>query len=183
MNGLLMMVVVLVYYIVERYDIPVKRIMKPKYLFFCVALVALLLPAAMQSGILKSVLASLGREATFTGRDLLWRDAILHITQSPIIGKGPNIKFFAATGLAKTQAHNLFLDCAAKYGLVSLFIMLATVFNEIKQISKMDNKNLAICCGLFIFVLMFHSIFDTMPLFPLICILSLSEYCALVKIH
>lgn len=83
---------------------------------------------SQNSGFAEYVTFLLGKDITFSGRYYIWMIAKNYIVESPILGNGPLIEYFPeGWAIHMTHAHNLYLDIAAKYGIVALSIALCTV--------------------------------------------------------
>lgn len=74
----------------------------------------------------------LGKDITFSGRSAIWIIAINYIKNSPILGNGPAIEFLPERWtIYMTHAHNLYLDIAAKYGIIALGITVYTIIKAL----------------------------------------------------
>lgn len=63
----------------------------------------------------------LGRDAGFTGRSLLWEQALELIKQKPLLGWGNDPEIIQIWG-GYFSSHNQLLDIAARGGLLTLFL-------------------------------------------------------------
>jgi len=81
---------------------------------------------------------SLGRDATLTGRDMIWQDMLLSIKENPFFGVGYNAFWVGEVGLSSeifsdyywniNQAHNGYVDIVNELGFIGLgFFMLVLV--------------------------------------------------------
>lgn len=80
----------------------------------------------------------LGRDAGFTGRSLLWSNAIELIKQSPFIGFGNNSDIIEIWG-SFFSAHNQLLDIAIRGGLTAMFIFVCLHISAFRNIARVSN--------------------------------------------
>ncbi|WP_075220236.1 O-antigen ligase family protein [Acuticoccus yangtzensis] len=101
---------------------------------------ALLVVAALQGDAQSGVLAAFGKDATLTGRTLLWAEGFNAIAQDPWFGSGYNAfwrvghapaeylwEAFYITAKTGFHFHNTYIQAAVGVGVVGLAVLLATI--------------------------------------------------------
>lgn len=171
MNSLLALFIVVVFLLLIRYAKIIMRFLGVYRLVFIALCATLIIVLPNIREIFKPILALAGRDTTFTGRDVLWEQAIKMTARNPVWGAGINVGFVLATGASMSHAHSYFLDQLARYGMVSFaflsFAFLA-VIRKIKNSKITYIKNINI---VFVFTIIIHSVIDQMNIFFLIIFL------------
>ena len=171
MNSLLALFIVVVFLLLIRYAKIIMRFLGVYKLVFIALCATLIIVLPNIREIFKPILALAGRDTTFTGRDVLWEQAIKMTARNPVWGAGINVGFVLATGASMSHAHSYFLDQLARYGMVSFaflsFAFLA-VIRKIKNSKITYIKNINI---VFVFTIIIHSVIDQMNIFFLIIFL------------
>ena len=116
-----------------------------------------------------------GRDATVTGRDVLWLQAFQGFMNKPITGNGINTSFTLATGVLATHAHSFFLDMLAKFGIIGFLAFCIMPISALKQINKQKDKELRILNNLIISVLFIHSVIDHLMIYNFVLFLATAE--------
>jgi exopolysaccharide production protein ExoQ len=88
------------------------------------------------------ILTSLGRDATLTGRTVLWQQ-VLAMHTSPLFGTGYDSfwlgdrveKFWAMYSWKPNQAHNGFLETYLNLGWIGLILLLGIIFSTYRKIA------------------------------------------------
>lgn len=84
----------------------------------------------------------LHRNVTFTGRSVLWDQAIELFLSSPYWGVGDFI-IYVVSGETMVHAHDFYLDILARYGVFVLITFILLVFYSVKASSKSKNAWIA----------------------------------------
>lgn len=84
------------------------------------------------------------KDATFTGRIFIWRDALFKISQSPILGYG---RYAAQASLLPsgyeymwTMSHNQILEIMMQGGVILLTVWAMLIGTMVKTINRLDSK-------------------------------------------
>ena len=85
----------------------------------------------------------LGKDLSFTGRTILWDNAITLFTTSPLIGVGYLDRITAITYIGNHISHNFILDTLYEGGILSIIFLLIIMFVVGKSLS---NKNKTLIC-------------------------------------
>lgn len=153
-NGFICIFLTFIYLLCEKYNLIFRKIFTPKFAILSITVFAIFIPF-FASGSFDWLFHLIGRESHFSMRTYIWKSAIDLIEQQPLFGNGVNVLFFANI----IQAHNVYLDLAAKFGLVVLFLFVMMLILISKKISK-TSKSYLNNNSFFFFILFFHSLFD-----------------------
>lgn len=109
-------------------------------LLFGVLTLAVLAVVALQGDAEESILAAFGKDATLTGRTLLWSEGLAAAAERPWFGSGYNAfwrighppaeylwELFYITARSGFHFHNTYIQTAVGVGLVGLALLLATM--------------------------------------------------------
>lgn len=84
------------------------------------------------------------KDATFTGRIYIWRDALLKISQSPIIGYGRYAaqasKLPSGYEYMWTMSHNQILEIMMQGGIILLTVWITMIVFMIRKINRLNSK-------------------------------------------
>lgn len=116
-----------------------------------------------------------GRDATITGRDVLWLQAIDAFKRFPVVGKGIDSTFTLETGVIATHAHSMFLDLLAKHGILGFAAFIGMAAVSIRQSIRCRNKGIRFLNILIISVLLIHSILDHLMIYNFILLIATAE--------
>ena len=84
------------------------------------------------------------KDITFTGRNIIWANSLLYISQKPVLGWGvlSTSQITSMLGsVASTSAHNQFLNTLLQGGLLLFAILLLLLTTIIKKIDAVQNNN------------------------------------------
>lgn len=136
------------------------------YLFLLVALFLIVFVFKSYKELLEPLFGLAGRSPTFSGRETVWNEAFEYLSSSPIFGAGPRIEFHLISmqeGVVVTPAaHSFFLDGLARYGLLYFIPMVAGVIGLYLLAFKKRTSLLVNITSGVLFVLLVHSLFDTL---------------------
>lgn len=121
--------------------------------------------------ILAPVLAFFGRNTTFTGRDILWLQAIRYFKMHPVIGNGINLDYILITGAEQNHAHSFYLDLLAKYGIFVLMIFIITTVVVLVKSNSHVLRNYTLLNNVIIGVILLHSIIDHLMIYNYVLVL------------
>lgn len=113
-------------------------------LLFCVSVVGLVV-----SGAISDVAAAVGKSATFSGREGIWRYSLDLIAQKPLFGWGIESAELSALKIGHTHCHNIVLQLCYSGGLASLMLFVGGVFEcrpcfDLKRASLADRMVIAV---------------------------------------
>lgn len=119
--------------------------------------------------------ALVGRNATITGRDYLWLQAIDMFLEHPLWGNGITQTFMLESNVVATHAHSFFLDTLAKYGIFTFLAFLNIVVTAMDF--QLKNRNMWYKVLNFIIMIIFlvHSVLDHLMLYNFIFFLCAAE--------
>jgi O-antigen ligase len=110
------------------------RLRWPAILFTGVLVAAI---GAALSLLTNTILGALGKDATLTGRSMVWKLVLIAISRRPLLGygfdvfwqglKGPSLEIIAGTGWVVPNAHNGFLQAALDIGYLGLALVLVNL--------------------------------------------------------
>ncbi len=116
----------------------------------------------MNLPIMEKLLAKLGRNITFSHRDVIWSHALSYLKNNPIFGAGANIKYRTVwSGEITRQAHSQYLDKLAKFGILPFIFLVAAIIKIFGSIRKCNDKNKMNLLATMLLIYMFHMAFDT----------------------
>lgn len=116
------------------------------------------------SGLISEFLSLLGRNASFTGRNVIWDYAVHLIGIHPLIGNGNNITYDVSQYYLVNHAHCFYLDALAKHGVLYAICFLADILLYLDNRASRKNLVLHILL-LLVFVFLFHAAFDDLNFF------------------
>lgn len=177
MNTLAMLILIFLFTIVFNYGKKIYRLISPVSVTILTIVIAVIILVPEIREKLEPVLQIIGRNTSFTGRDILWEQAIADFLRNPFSGKGILTQFRLETGVFQENAHSHYLDLLAKYG---VFVFLAYISIPICVLAKLikygkNNKRFIALKSVIVFVILFHSIIDHMPFYHFILIMNAVE--------
>ncbi|MCI9077629.1 MAG: O-antigen ligase family protein [Lachnospiraceae bacterium] len=182
MNTLVMLILIFIFAIVFNYGKEIYRLISPMTVIILTIVIAavILVPEIRKK--LEPVLQIIGRNTSFTGRDVLWEQAIADFIHRPLIGNGILTKFRLKTGVFQGNAHSHYLDLLAKYG---IFVFVAYILIPICALAKSvkygkQDKRFIALKSIIVFVILFHSITDHMPFYHFILIMNAIELLSVI---
>ena len=107
-----------------------------------------------------ALLSSLGRNASFTGRDTLWQQAIDYFRANPLFGSGENLVFTLKSGDVTNHAHSQYLNRLAKYGLVPFVFLAGSLAVLTERMTSARRTLLMNLIGSCLIVYLLHMSFD-----------------------
>lgn len=149
--------------------------LSPFLLEIIVIIGACLIVFGSTSSFLENILAMLGRDISFSGRGLLWKQAINLIVQNPLTGTGGATTFILATGVPMLHAHCFYLDIFAKYGVLVFASIIGMISFIMLRLSKEKKRKEIIVSGVFVFIYLVHCISEDTSIYFLSMILLLAE--------
>jgi O-antigen ligase len=160
-NTIICMILVLMLYLVAAF---LRRIFtKLNPVVFLIAFVAIiaLIYEGLESELIAGVLAKFKRSLTFSGRNVLWQQAVEYFSNSPLIGVGSEIIYTLVNKVTTAHAHSQWLDKLAKYGIIPLIFLVFVVLRTFIKSRKTVNREKAnLLCGMLL-IYMLHMSFDT----------------------
>ncbi len=141
------------------------------FFFICI------LAKADNNFIISTIVGLMGRDSTFTNRNLIWAQTLKYFLSNPLIGTG-EISFKVLNSI-QSQAHNMYLDILYKYGLIAFA---PYFFVIIYAGRKLQNYKKNFFGALFVgtmFIMLLHNCFDAMD--DYIFIFLIVVFCSLNK--
>lgn len=150
-----------IYFINNNYNLLFKR---QNILVWLMALVIVIsaIYLGLNLPIMEKILAKLGRNVTFSHRDVIWSHALSYFKSNPIFGAGANIQYRTVwPGEITRQAHSVYLDRLAKFGILPFMFLVVAIIKIFGSIKKCNDKNKINLLATMILIYMFHMAFDT----------------------
>jgi len=160
-NTVVCLLLVLVLYFLARFFKPFFAKINPLLCLIAFVAVIVLVYAGTESELLGNILAKFGRSATFSGRDVLWNQALTHFSEHPLFGAGWDITFTLRGGEISSHAHSQWLDKLAKFGLVQAVFLAGIVYLTINNARKCKVKWKGNVLAFLLLIYMLHMSFDT----------------------
>lgn len=161
MTGFITIFLSLGYLLLAKYRVFIRKVFTPKFALLMITVAAALIPF-VASGKFDWAFNLIGRESNFSMRTFIWASAINLIQQKPLWGNGKDGDIILYGG--QTQAHNIYIDYATKYGLITLVIFIIMLIIIAVKMSKNSKKDLVYINAFFFFILFFHSLFDSVTM-------------------
>ena len=117
------------------------------------------------SPLILHLLEMMGRDTTFSGRTILWRQALRYYNNNVMFGAGIDIVYHNFSGIVQYSAHSQFLDRLAKYGLIPFIPFVASFVYMEKQLMFTKLKKMSSMLGLFIALYLLRMGFDVYSLY------------------
>lgn len=176
-NSLLMLFIILIFSIIFNYGKIMYKFISPKIIIFLIITFAIIILSPTIRKSLEYILNLFGRDTSFTGRDVLWEQAIDCFIKSPVVGTGILTKFRLKTGVWANGAHSQFLDLLAKYGILVFTVYILIPICALYKAAKYDkyDKHFIAIKSIIVFVILFHSIIDNMYFYHFILIMLAVE--------
>lgn len=174
-NAVLCFVILFGFHILIKYNKKIFELCTPLRLLIAATGACCLIVLGSTSSLLKKIVGMIGRDLSFSGRDLLWRQALDTIKNHPFSGEGVGKTYILATGVPMLHAHCFYLDVFAKYGVVPFLSILGMISMVMRKLSKQGRKKIFISAGAFVFTYLIHCITEDTSLYALSAILLLTE--------
>ena len=150
----------LLIYLIARYLRPALTGLRPAVLIVILAAAVSLIYMGMMFPPFVALLSSLGRNASFTGRDTLWQQAIDYFRANPLFGSGENLVFTLKSGDVTNHAHSQYLNRLAKYGLVPFVFLAGSLAVLTERMTSARRTLLMNLIGSCLIVYLLHMSFD-----------------------
>lgn len=160
-NTILCLLMVIAVVVLAVYVRPLLTAINVKVLFLVLVLIMVCIYSGTQFNVVGSLLKALGRSATFSGRSVLWEQALQHLRENPLFGAGVDTIFTLASGVQTPHAHSQWMDKLAKYGLLPAMFVSLTIYLTFHRIRKHTDQYQATVYGLLLLIYLFHMSFDT----------------------
>lgn len=125
--------------------------------------------------LLVPILEMVGRDTTFTGRDVLWQQAIDIFMNHPFVGAGIRTGFVLATGVIQDNAHSNYLDILAKYGIGVFLSHVSNIVLVIVRACQSKSRSGVYLKAAFVFAIVIHSITDNMNTYFFLMFMMVTE--------
>ena len=122
-----------------------------------------------------TLLGRIGRDSTFSGRDVLWSQALSYITKSPLWGVGTNAKFILRDLRDAGHAHSQYLHRLALHGLIPFSFFVMSIIAIYRKGDKIRNKYNVHIIELLMSVYLLHMAFDTYPYYYFILMIVITD--------
>ena len=112
----------------------------------------------------EDLLSSFGKDLTFTGRTIIWDQALERIAQNPVFGGG-HISPYGYETLgnetwSSASSHNFYLDVLLETGIVGIAIVLLILLKLTHDIDRCDNRSMSQCFAILFFCFLLCYDFD-----------------------
>ena len=160
------------FYLLSQYAPKLMRRIRPKVTILVLIAVLLLIYMGLTFDPFVRFLKLFGRGTTFSGRVLLWKQAIRAFKAHPLFGAGSDLSFKLMKQIV-THAHSQYLNRLAKTGGVPFVLMAASVIAVIRSLERSRDRLLSALMGALLVIYMLHMGFDdyTYNFFTLILLL------------
>ena len=145
----------------------------PTYLIVLVAVFFIVIVFNAAS-IFADLLGALNRSTNFSGRDIVWAQAIDYVKSSPLFGCGDDIPFYLS-GSDAHHAHSFYLTYAAQYGVPAPVFFLLDAWLICVRVKNANNPYTNLLAIPYC-ILLFHSLFDVVDLSLVILLRTLIAY-------
>ena len=118
-----------------------------------------------RSRILDMITLALNRDATFSGRTVIWERVMELISKSPIIGCGVQANDTVAYQLGYRwvpHAHNLILQILYQGGFAALFVYVVMINLCLKQINEVRDTGISKGATIILFVFFIMALMETL---------------------
>lgn len=106
---------------------------------------------------------SLKKDITFSGRTLIWANALKLFKMHPIMGYGlQSSSFFKQYYFGVAHTHNILLNYLVTTGIIGLLLYICIIFSVAGKIKKISNKQIKILFTFVLSAILFLSIGDTL---------------------
>lgn len=160
-NTVLCLGMVAVLVLLAVYCKPLLSKLNVKLLLLILAVIMVFIYSGKQFALVSKLLSLAGRKPTFSGRDVLWQQAIEYFKENPVFGAGFDSIFTLASGREASHAHSQWMDKLAKYGILPAVFVAPTIYLTFHRIRKHKDKYRATIYGLLLLIYLFHMSFDT----------------------
>lgn len=164
-NALVCLLVPLLYLIVLSLGHGVYKLANAKMLFGLNVFAAWFIVATTNNPVIQKIVQLLGRNATYSGRDVQWQQAIEMFIENPLWGNGIFSRFQLRDGTWSEHAHSVYLDMLAKYGIVPFVIFVLTFVLILLKFTKCKDKKIVNFAGVVLFSVLLHNVFDMASVF------------------
>lgn len=174
-NAMLCLAILMCMLFMVKYTKNIYSCCSPAILVTAVFILGFMIVFGSTSNLLRSVVAIIGRDLSFSGRDTLWKQALEVVARNPLAGAGVNSSFVLATGAKASHAHCFYLDVFAKYGVFCFGAIMAMITGVMKKISNVKRDKRIVTIGAFVFVYLLHCVTEDASIYILGMILLLAE--------
>lgn len=174
-NAILCLIILLFFFLLIKHNKKIYKCCTPLLLELAVVFMGIFIIFGSTSEFVGNILNALGRDFTFSGRNVLWRQAINILMANPLFGAGANQEFVLATGAVANHAHCFYLDTFAKYGILCFGTVAVMITCVMYRLSKLKKDRLLIMTGVFVFVYLVHCITEDASIYMLSVILLIAE--------
>ena len=121
------------------------------------------------------ILTMLGRDLTFSGRTILWRQALRYFKSNVWFGAGMDIVYKNFSGMTQYSAHSQFLDRLAKYGLIQFIVFIGSLVYTVLMLSRSRSTKLSSMLGLLLALYILRMGFDVYSLYYIFTIAYITK--------
>ncbi len=166
-NSLIVLFLLLILFVVLRWKSIIYKLFSPGKLMIVLAVGASVILVPNLRNLLEPIVVAFGRNMDFTGRTILWEQAVSGFLEKPIFGNGIFIDFILINKAIVDHAHCYYLDLLAKYGLLTFtaFVVEITLFfcQFIKK--NLRNRKIIAIGSFFVFAMLVHSIMENLTVY------------------
>ena len=147
-------------YLIAQYAKKVLRGIRPSAVFLIILAIVVMIYVGMVFQPFAALLRMLGRTVRFSGRDVLWDQALGYFRQNPLFGAGSSLKFTLDVGVETDHAHSQYLNRLAKFGLLHMAFLAASLAVLIRRLMRSRKILLVNVIGSMLVIYLLHMAFD-----------------------
>lgn len=159
-NALACLFILFVYLIALYFGGGIYKLANAKILFGLNVFTAWFIVATTNNSFIQKIVELLGRNATYSGRDVQWQQALRMFAANPLLGNGIFSRFQLRDGTWSGHAHSVYLDMLAKYGILPFLIFVLTFVLILFKYTKCKDKKIVNFTGIALFSVLLHNVFD-----------------------
>lgn len=127
------------------------------FAIFCIFIVYVLAPEMFS---VDAIFGIIGRNATFTGRTVLWQMGMTIIAQGPILGSGFQ-EYINYTGSQLKHFHSGYIELLVRGGIIALMFVIAIVFQLIFSLKRFSDPKIYIFFTTMILAILAHNVTES----------------------
>ena len=163
-NSTVCIAVVLCYMLYQRFWSEMALLINYRIILLGAGAVVVYIIAATQfPDIINNVIFTLGKDTNFTGRRILWEQAIQYFLSNPLFGAGGDIIYTLSIIKTEPHAHSMYLDSLAKSGIFPCVVFIGMI---VASVNSLDKKEKVMSTTKLIFAVIFivHMAFEDLPM-------------------
>lgn len=110
---------------------------------------------------IEGLLKSIGRDTSFTGRNVIWNRALTEIYRHPIFGAGFQEFINMKNGSEIKHFHNGYLELLIRGGIIALLFVIAFIYQLVFSVKRLANPELYVYLMVMILAILAHNITES----------------------